>query len=129
MGAPNDSDTAPNGRTNGAGLSGTIQTAFATGKKYLASAQAAAKPYVDQLAAVAQPHLDTAKNVVTGAASTSNGGAAGPTDVPTSAAPLESGPSVKLPGGRTLRRQAPSRRRSQSSDLRYSSHSERCCDA
>ncbi|KAH9937296.1 uncharacterized protein B0H18DRAFT_969977 [Fomitopsis serialis] len=61
----------------------TAQTAFETGKDYLASAQTAA-----------QPHIEQAKTYVAGTTGTSGSATGKPDGVPSSTAPLESGPHV-----------------------------------
>ena len=78
------------GQMNAGGLGATAQAALATGKEYLATAQAAAKPYVDSAVSAAQPHLEKAKAMVTGSTTTADK----PADVPSSSAPLESGSDV-----------------------------------
>ncbi|KAI0727801.1 hypothetical protein C8Q72DRAFT_795635 [Fomitopsis betulina] len=72
-------------RTLASTVQSTAQSALQTGKDYLASAQTAA-----------QPHIEQAKTYVAGSVQTgANGTATGkPGSVPTSTAPLESGPHV-----------------------------------
>ncbi|OBZ79514.1 hypothetical protein A0H81_01190 [Grifola frondosa] len=76
-------------------LTAAVKSGIATGKEYLASAQATAQPHIDHARTVVQPHLDRAVGAVSGTASGNSGvDSSAPSKVPASTAPLESGPQV-----------------------------------
>ncbi|KZT30837.1 hypothetical protein NEOLEDRAFT_1126473 [Neolentinus lepideus HHB14362 ss-1] len=87
-----------NGTANG--LVGSLQsaatTALATGKQYFQTVSATAQPHVDAAKAAAQPHIDKALETASGyvGAAQSKVGSATSTDtgIPSTSAPLESGP-------------------------------------